>query len=213
MEPSRPSSTDPNAPYRHAIAALADNRIYGQQVQLDGEAHDEPGHNQANMLAGISPRRTNNRDRLNALAHNFDPSVAIAMQQIENSSTPTSTTEATTSSTSSITISTICHYLRKNANVYSTMAEGSIQNRLKSINISVETFLTALKEAYDADHPLWANLQVNHSERFELISRFIGIVTRPQGFHPSMRRAIQNSNNNPEQLIEKFIHYMLSLSR
>ena len=69
MHPSRPSSSDPNAAYRAAIASLADNNILFNEEAEPTQA--ENAENQQNPLAGLNPRRSNNRKRLNAIAHHL----------------------------------------------------------------------------------------------------------------------------------------------
>ena len=213
MQPSRPSSTDPNAPYRHAIAALADNRIDGQELYPD-ESRDRPGQNQANRLAELNPRRTINRDRLNTIARNIASHVDFATQLIANNSIPTATatTEATVSSASSITINTVCQYLHDKGYVDRNMADAAIQNRLNSVNLSAETLLTAIETVDNANHPLWATLQANDFERAELIHRLARMATIPQAFRPGIRAVIQNSNNNSEQMIANFLDYLRRLN-
>ena len=80
-----------------------------------------------------------------------------------------------------------------------------------SANLSAETLLTALKTAYDTDHPLLATLSVNAHERSGLISRLAGIVTNTGGFKKGIKAALHNSNNNPEQLIINILNYLRNL--
>ena len=185
MRPS--SSYDANAPYRAAIASLGNCNVFeNEQAEQPDTANTTHQHS---PFAELSPSR----------ACSSNPCHAIA--------------DAGPSSVSDITISTVCQYLREKKHLFSPMSNGTILTRLDSVKLSPETLLAALKTAHDANDPLLANLSINNSERAELISRFIGILTRKQGFHKSMREVIQNSNNNPEQLIENLIHYMRSLNR
>lgn len=212
MYPSRSSSTDPNAAYRDAIAALADNCICRQEGQPDDVCHNQSAQNQPNILAGLNPRRTTNRDRLNAIAHNISTNVGIARQLIRNSEIPTTTLEAAPSSGSSINISTVCQYLREKGCGDNAIADEAIQKRLNSAKLSAETLLAAIETAHDANHPIWLTLRANDSERIELIRRLAGIVSLIQGIRPKMKLAIRNSNNNSEQMIANILDYMRSLN-
>ena len=212
MYPSPSSSTDPNAAGRHAIAAFANNRIHGQDGQSNDVSDDGPANNQANILAGLNPRRTTNQDRLNAIARNIGSHVSMAMELIDNGGIATPSIEAVTSSASSMTIDRVCQYLRDRGYAGKTMANAVIQNRLNSVNLSAETFLAALETTDNAHHPLWATLPANDSERSELIARLAGIVALPQGFHPRISGALQQSNNNSEQMIANLLGYIRRLN-
>ena len=191
MYPSRPSSSDPNAPYRNAIAAFADHRIDGVEGQPDDEPQNVSAQNQPNVITDLNPRRTTNRDILNTIARNIGPNIVIG-----------------TSSASNVTITTIRDYLREKGELRNELMDYTIINRFDSTNISANTFFTSIKIAYSADHPLLTTLRVNSNERSQLIHRLVGIFTRAQSFKPWIRKAMQDSNNDPEQLIANILQSM-----
>ena len=208
MYPSRPSSTDPNAAYRDAITAFADNRIDGQEEHRDDAFHDAPGQNQPNRLAGLHSTRTNNRDRLNAIARNLGANVGIALELIENSNRSTATTEAATTSASSVTVDTIRQYLRQKGFADSNMMDLTIQDRLNVANLSAETLFFALQTIHTAEHRLLAVLGMRSEERESIIFKLSGIITRKNGFPQSLKRITKNCNNNADHLITDLLQYV-----
>ena len=182
MRPS--SSSDPNAPYRAAIASLVDCNVFpDEHAEQADSANTTHPHS---PFAELSPRRGS-------------PSIP-----------PSAITDAGPSSATSITIDTVLEYLREQGRV-SNLVYRTINNRLNSSNLSAATLLTALKAAYDTHHPLWATLGVNEYERYELINRLDGIVSHCAGFNKGVKAAAQNSNNDPEQLIANLLHYVRNL--
>ena len=111
MHPSRPMFTDPNAPYRAAIAAFGGDLGNAQEVaqgQAVPNAYQQSGHD------GIPARRHTNRDRLNVIAHNLGPGVRSVMERMaaEYAAGPSHPTEAMTfPQPSYATIDTLRHYL------------------------------------------------------------------------------------------------------
>lgn len=210
MYPTYPSSNDPNAAYRNAIAAFSDNHTYIQNEQPNNEPHTELGLNQANMVAELNPRRMTNRDRLNAIARNIGPNLGIAAYMIENGNSNTSeTTEVATSSSSTATIATVRQYLGEKGYINgSDVPDETIQNRLESVNVSVQTLLIALEAAQDVNYPLLAHLGPNSLERFELISRLAGIINIPHILPHQFKAVLRSANDDPDQIITQLLHYI-----
>ena len=187
MRPSSPSSSDPNAPYRAAITSLVDcnffTDVHSEQPDTANTTH------QHSPFAELSPRR----------ACSSNPSNAI--------------TDAGPSSASQVTIGTVLEYLSERGRGCDNLRYGTVLSRLQSVNLSAETLLTALKAAFDADHPLLATLGVNPYERSELINRLDGIVNIKSGFRQEIKTAAQNSNDDPEQVITNLLQLMRSRKR
>ena len=102
---------------------------------------------------------------------------------------------------------TIQRYLRQQGHERKDFLKyNATQSRLDSVNLSAETLLTALKAAYDANHPLLVTLGVSAYERSELIDRLAGIVNRRQ-FGAKIKSAVQSAHNDPDQLIENLLAY------
>ena len=211
MYPSRPSSTDPNAAYRDAIAAFADNRIAEQEDHTEGESRYDAAINQPNSLAPLNPRRRTNQDRLNVIAHNLGSGVRVAMEMMAHSATPSATTDVATSSAPPVTVDTIRQYLRENGYFDSNMVDVTIQNRLDAVHLSTETIFTALQILHDDHHPLIARLNMSNSECDSIFYRLAGIVMKKNGFQEPIRTATLNANNNPDQLIANLLQYLRSL--
>ena len=207
MYPSRPSSTDPNAAYRDAIAAFADNRMYGQEDHIDDEPYNEAAQNQSNSLAGLNPRRTTNQDRLNAIAHNLGSGVRVAMEMITSNTIPAATTDVATSSAAPVTVDTIRQYLSDIGHHGKYIANDTIQRRLNEANLSTETLLTAIQTAHNPNHPLWATLGAGQFEREAAFYKLSGIVTNKSGFRDSMKTLVKMANNNPEQLVANVLQF------
>ena len=184
MYPSRPSSTNSNPSYRATTPTLIDffaNEREEQRVRAD--AHPQP-----TPLAELGPRRTT-PDTVARVMENVGPAVAPR-----------------------VTIVTIERYLLERGFLASSfLKDETIMRRLNAANISAETLLTAFKAAFDADHRLLATLGVHPHERYQLITRLGGIVTSNGGFKTGIKTAIQDSNNDPEQLIANVLHYMRDL--
>ena len=178
MRPS--SSSDPNAPYRAAIASLVDcNFFKDEQAEQPDVAHASYEHS---PFVGLSPRG----------ASSSNPCHAIE--------------DRGASSASQVTIETVLEYLSERGRG-SQLVYGTINNRLNSSNLSAATLLSALKAADTTHYPLWATLGVSAYERAELINRLSGIVTNGGGFKKGIKAAVQNSNNDPEQLIANVLQY------
>ena len=184
MRPS--SSSDPNAPYRAAIASLVDCNFFadGQAEQPDAAhttPHDSP-------FAEISPRRASSSNSANAIA------------------------DASRSSASNVNIRTIKQYLVEMGHTnIDRLKDKVIQNRLDLSNLSAKTLLSAIQFAYDINRPLPENLTISREERAELIYRLAGIITNKSGFLEGTKAAAQNSNNNSEKFITLLIQYIREL--
>ena len=184
----RPSSADPNAPYRDAISSLVDCNFFAD----DSAEHTDDTANATHpsYFAGLNPRTES------------------------DSRGPNATTEIATSSRPPVTASTILRYLRDTGDVSSgTISDGTVDNRLDLVNLSAETLLIALQTANSPDHTVLANLGVNPSERFEIRNRLAGIATNKSGFGKAIKMAAINSNDNPQQLIANLLDYLRGRGR
>ena len=213
MEPLRPSSADPNAPYRAAIAALE-----GHPIAVEGVNQPQlaPAQYQQNTHEGLVPRRNVNRDRLNQIAHYLGSGVKIALEMMnpeqvfpaniaQPSNPPTPSTQVTANS--QITTRDIQQYLRAMGYGNSHIADQTIRIRLDSANISAETYLSALQILQDGNHPLLASLGMRDKVRNMVIAKLVGIVNSLQGFRPEIRSAVLGANNSPDQLIANLLTY------
>lgn len=207
MHPSRPSSTDPNAAYRDAIAAFADNRIAEQEDHTDGESRYDAAMNQPNSLAPLNPRRHTNQDRLNVIAHNLGSGVRVAMEMMAHSATPSTTTDVATSSAPPVTVDTIRQYLSEIGHHGKYLEDETIHRRLNGANLRTETLLAAIQTAHNPNHPLWEALGASEQAREAVFSKLAGIVTNKSGFRDSMKNLVLIANNNLEQLIANLLQF------
>ena len=183
----RPSSSDPNAPYRAAISSLIDCNFFADD---NAEQPDDTANATHPIYAGLRSRTASDGTGANA------------------------TTDIGTSSRSSVTASTILRYLRETGDVSSgTISDWTVDNRLDSVNMRAETLLVALQIANSPDHTVLANLGAHQWERFEIKNRLSGIATNKSGFGKAIKKVAINSNDNPEQLIANLLDYLRTLGR
>ena len=178
MRPSSPSSSDPNAPYRAAITSLVDCNFFTDVHAEQPDTHSAAS--QHSPFAELSPRRGS------------------------LSNLPSAITDAGPSSASQVTIGTVLEYLSERGRGCQ-LVYGTINNRLNSANLSAETMLTALQISHTENHPLLTSLGVNPYERSELINRLDGIVNIKSGFRQEIKTAVQNSNDDPGQVITNLL--------
>lgn len=207
MHPSRPSSPDPNAPYRAAIAALGGNFTNEQEID---QPQPEPHHFQQNAHEGLVPRRKLNHDRLNQIAHHLGSGVQVALElmapeqvQHENVAEPSNTTPpANVPQASHANIDTLRWYFDQMGIRHSTdLNDSTIKNRLDSVNLSVEALIAAMDIAHTPNHPTLIASQANENERLIIIASLAKCMKRKDGFDPPVRNAALNANNNPHELI------------
>ena len=179
MHPSSPSSFDPNAPYRAAIASLVDCNFFADEGSERVETAQPP--NQQDPFVGLSHR---------------------GMTQSNRSDT---TAEATSSSAAPVTVDTIRQYLRDKGYKDSNLIDETIENRFDTANMSEQTYFSAIEILHTPDHPLLANLGLRKEEIATIIYKLTGIVTRKNGFTQSLKRITQDCDNNPAQLISKLL--------
>ena len=172
----RPSSSDPNEPYRAAIASLVDCNFFADEPTEQLETSHPTSHQDS--FSELRPRSTT------------------------QSLVPGASAEIGTSTASPITVSTIRQYLleKRLVNKFFLM-DMTIQDRLNEGNLSAETLLVALQTVHNDNHPLLARLGVRDLERSELIYRLAGIATNSAGFRKKMKTAAQSANNNPDQFV------------
>ena len=181
----RPSSSDPNSPYRAAIASLADCNFFSHEEPVE-QADSGNTTSQPPFFAGLHARRT---------MHGIVPHAASNIAPLPSAP---------------ITISTLQRYLIENGySAHRFLADGTIQLRLQSGNISAETLLAALQIAHNPNHSLFNRLRTSNETRAEIIYRLAGIMTNDSGFHQAIRREIRNAENNPEQLIRNLLEFLL----
>ena len=185
MRPSSSSSSDPNAPYRAAIASLVDCNFFVD----DGAEQPETvaANSQQTPFTGLNP----------------GPIVA-------QSNRPNTTSEVGTSTASPVTVGTIQQYLHEKGYPDSRLMDLAIRIRLNSANLSAGTLLSALQITHDANHSLLASLSVSNQEREILISKLVGILINTTGFRGEIKNICQNCNNNPNYLIANLLQYLRS---
>ena len=179
MHPSSPSSSDPNAPYRAAIASLVDCNFFAdERVELAETAHPT---NQQDPFVGLSQRGMPQRFPTNRTA------------------------EATPSSAASVSIDTIRQYLREKGYRDCNLLDETIETRLEVANLSAATYFSAMQILHTPGHPLSVDLGLRHEEIGSLIYKLSGIFTRKNGFTQSLKRITLNCNNNPVLLLSKLL--------
>lgn len=185
MRPSFTGSTDPNAPYRAAIAALADGNVFANPHAESSET-SHPMHPHT-AFAGLNPRNQSG--------------------SASNASVPVAS--ASTSSTPLVTISALKRYLSDKGHWDAdALRLVTVMNRLSKMHLSPQTLYDALEILHQAHHPLCAELNLSNQEIIELKHRIAGIVTNKGGFMLPMQTIFQNCNNNPKQLIIDVLTYM-----
>ena len=212
MNPSRPSSTDPNAPYRAAIAALGGNFVNEQEV---GQQQHAPAQYEQNAYEGLAPRRNANRDRLNQIAHHLGSGVRVALESMtpeqahpENVAGPSiarvpSPQIAADPNTSLSTIRQMISDtgLNHRRNLYDYV----IQNRLESANLSQATFIAAMQMIQTPNHPALVAMGVNNDERNTILDYLVAVMSHRRGFNQITLEAGQNADNNPHNFIAGII--------
>ena len=209
MHPIHPSYSDPNAPYRAAIAALAGNPI---DIEEYNQSEPTPAEYAQQVHEGLPPRRNVNRDRLNLIAHNLGAGVGVAMEMIAEREEAATHTQMATSSSTYVTVETLRQYLSETGHRGEYMVDETIESRLRGSNVSTETLLTALQTAQNPNHPLWAHLGANTRQRDKVIAKLSGIVDNRSGFRYPMRDLLRNAQNDPNQLIAILLQYVRSLT-
>ena len=213
MHPSRPSSTDPNAPYRAAIAALGGHPVNEGE---DAQGHAAPAQYQPIAQEGLPARRHVNRDRLNQIAHHLGSGVQYALEIMmpaqphpDNIAGPSNAAAVASqvAANPDITVRDVQEYLRTMGYQNINMSDQTVRIRLDSARTSAATILTALQILHDANHPLHARFDIRNNKRQRLIDRLIGIVNRTPAFRAEIRAAVQGANNNPEQLIVNLLPF------
>ena len=185
MRPS--SSSNPNTPYRAAIASLVDsNCLPDERAEQADTANTAHAHS---PFIGLSPKKASSSNPSNVIAN------------------------AGSSSTSQITVDTVLGYLREKGHPCDNLKYVTIVNRLNLTNLSPDTLLTAIEAMHNAGHPLLTTLGINPYERYELINRLAGIVTRRFDFRGGIIPAIGHSNNDPKQLITNLVNHIRNQKR
>ena len=185
MRPSSTSSTDPNAPYRDAIASLADGNVFAN-TQADSSETSHPTHPQTSF-AGLNPPRNRGGSASNASA-----SVASA-----------------STATPQVTISAFKNYLSAMGYLDADAVRlVTVANRLNKTDLRPQTLYDAMQILHQANHPLFAELNLTNQEIRELQHRIAGIVTNKGGFMLPMQKIFQECNNNPKQLIIDILAYV-----
>lgn len=184
MRPSSPS--DPNAPYRAAIASLVDCSFLPDEPAEQPENHNATHHN--SPFAELSSRR----------AFSSNPPRAVA--------------DAGPSSASAVNIGNIRQYfLQMGHSNTDRLKNEVINNRLNSANLDAETLLSAIQSVYNINRPLPENMTISRQERAEVIYRLAGIITNRSGFLEAMKNAAQNSHNDPDELIKNVLRHIRNI--
>ena len=185
MRPS--SNSDPNAPYRNAIASLVDcTFLTNENAEQNEIDHTTYPHS---SLAELSPRG----------ASSSHPAHVVE--------------DAGPSSASQVNIDTVRQYLlEKGHSNTNYLKDRIVNNRINSANLDPGTLLSALQFVYDIRRPLPEGMTVSREDRAELIYRLAAVITNKSGFYEGTKVAAQNSNNDPEKLITNFLQYMRDLN-
>ena len=216
MHPSRPTSTDPNAAYRAAIAALADNRPLEEYAVNPAQA--ENAHHQQNPLAALNRRRSAHADCLNRIAHTLGPGVRLVMELMaaENTAAPNTTNAAphvaepgrmhgpsgNTALHREAAIRTIRQLINATGMPHRTqLSDNVILNRLASANLRPDTFIAAMQIAQTPDHPTLISLNASALERNDILCFLVDVMNYRHGFNQMTRDAGHAANNNPNDLI------------
>ena len=186
MHPSRPSSSDPNAPYRAAIASLADCNFFADAVTEQHTQSATTPH-PPNQFAALGP----NGGLTNSHCANVTADIAP----------PTS-----------VTIDTLRSYLSElGYSGTNLLRDASVHNRLTAAGLTPATLLTALQIVHARRHPLLASLDVDAQQLDDLKNRLAGIVLHSAGFKTRMRNVVADANNDPERLITSVFVYIRDL--
>ena len=227
MRPSAPIASDPNAVYRAAIAAFADNRVVVADDMNPIEAAN--AHYQESAFAQLQRLGSTRADSLNRIASTRDPGALRAVEQITAANTtpaqppmrcpeavnsaaypaePSRAQAALVDATAAplVTAETIRQYLVAKGYVGTNMAVKTIQNRLATVNLSPATLLTALETLHALHHPVLAQLAVRDTERDRMIYRLVGIALNKSGFRPQIKAILRSANDNPNRLIAAMLN-------
>ena len=184
MRPSSTCSTDPNAPYRDAIASLAEGNVFAN-THPDSSETSHPSHPQT-PFAALNPR-------------NRGGSASNASDPVASAST----------ATPQVTISGFRDYLRamgyQDADAVRLV---TVMNRLNRTDLRPQTLYDAMRILHQANHPLLTELNLTTQELRELQHRIAGIVTNKGGFMVPMQKIFHECNNNPKQLIIDMLAYV-----
>ena len=209
MHPSRPMFTDTNVPYRAVIAAFGGDLGNAEvaQGQAAPNAYQQSGHD------GVPARRHTNRDRLNVIAHNLGPAgVRSVMERMaaEYAAGPSHPTEAMTFPQQSYaTLDTLRDYFDRLGIGYSArLQDMTIQFRLDSANLSVETLIAAMDIVRTPNHPTLIAFQVSENERHVMMTSLTKCMEWRGGFDQRVRDAALNANNDPHALVSNILFQM-----
>lgn len=201
MDPSRPSSTAPNAAYRTALAA---DLGVEYQDNID-PAQAERAQHQPDILAGLPRRRNNDRDHLSTTSPHPGLSVSVALEPMAGPSTPPPPT-ATSANISHRNISALRQYFhRMGLNFSDQIQSNTIRNRLGKANLTTQTLIAAIDIAHTPSHPTLAAFNTSENERRVIISCLEGCMSYKNGFNQQTITAGLNANDNPDDLIAGLI--------
>ena len=184
MRPSSASSTsDPNAPYRDAIASLSDCNFLTEDDAANASATDAP--------------------RTRAPLEELNP------RQRTHHAGPSTTTDVGPSATAQVTIATLRQFITNKGHRRShLLRDKTIHERLNGANLSARTFLAALEIIHDPHHALLTALAVTETERQTLITRFVEIMNNSLGFNASTRALALSASDDATQLVSRFVAYL-----
>ena len=185
---SSSSSSDPNAPYRDAIARLADCNFFAPEApeQADATHWLKPFQplQPSQPFAALSPRSSTDRTDLTTMTHPAPSSYAP------------------------VTTSFIQQYLTAMGYGEHFLRDSIIKNRLDSGNLSAQTVFNALQIAHDPNHPFFFDSPLNISQQMTLINKLVGIFINASGFRKFIQTAARNSNDDPYQLIREILRFI-----
>ena len=177
----RPFSSDPNAPYRDAIASLSDCNFFRE----DDAANATDAPRAPAPLDALNPRQR---------THHTGPS---------------GTSDGGPSAPPQVTIATLRQFISSKGHRRShLLRDRTLHERLNGANLSARTFLTALEIIHDPHHTLLTALAVTEAERQTLVSRMVEILNNALGFNASTRALVLSANDDADQLISRFVAYL-----
>ena len=170
------SPPDKNAPYRAAIQALAAGYGYVPNDRTDNASP-----------SAASPHALHHDDRLTELAQTGTRPVASS------------------SSSRTATLADIVEALRRSGIHYKrTVFEDTLLSRLETLEISINTLLSAINIARSTHRPIMQSLNANPDEVLTVIGELASIINYA-GAKPHTVTATKNAENDPARFIANIL--------
>ena len=173
------SPSDKNAPYRAAIQALASGYGYVPNDHTDNDGTASP--------SSASPHAHHPDDRLTELAQTRSRRVASS------------------SSSRTANLADIVEALRRSGIHYKrTVFEDTLLSRLETLEISINTLLSAINIARSAHHTAMQSLNANPDETLAVIGELASIINYA-GAKPHTVTAAKNAENDPARFVANIL--------